>query len=111
SSALRDYSFAGRADFIAIEEVLQMIGSGKHTGCLSLEKHDNRVDVYIHRGQIAFLDPHHVVRRVLPGTTTMAYREIAAETMREAEKRHARDGVPVFLTLAEMGELKGCDLR
>ena len=111
SSALQDYSFAGRADFIAIEEVLQMIGSGKHTGCLSLEKHDNRIDLYIHRGQVAFLDPHHIVRRVLPGNTAMAYREITAETMQEAERRHSRDGVPVFLTLAELGEFKANDLR
>lgn len=110
-SGPQDYSFAGRADFIAIEEVLQMIGSGKHTGCLSLEKHDNRLDIYMQRGQIAFLDPHHLVRRVLPGANAMRYREITAGTMEEAERRHAREGVPVFLSLAEKGEFKEHDMR
>jgi hypothetical protein len=110
-SGPKDYSFAGRTDFIAIEEVLQMIGSGKHTGCLGLEKHDNRLDIYINRGQIAFLDPHHIVRRVLPGTTTMKYREIAATTIEEAVQRHAQEGVPVFMTLAERGEFKEHDVR
>lgn len=111
ASGPQDYSFAGRADFIAIEEVLQMIGSGKHTGCVSLEKPDNRLDIYIHRGQIALLDPHHLVRRVLPGANQMAYREITAERLEEAERHHARDGVPVVIGLAESGEFKDFDKR
>ena len=107
----KDYSFAGRCDFIALEEVLQMLGAGKHCGCLSLEKHDNRVDIYIKDGRIAFLDPHHIVRRVLPGRTAMDYREISAATMARAEKRHSEEGIPVFVTLAEENILHGLDVR
>ena len=33
-----DYSFAGRADFIRIEEVLQLLGSGNYSGMLGIEK-------------------------------------------------------------------------
>ncbi|MFO1052826.1 MAG: DUF4388 domain-containing protein [Planctomycetota bacterium] len=107
----QDYSFAGRADFIAIEEVLQMLGSGKHTGCLSLEKHDNRLDLYIHRGQIAFLDPHHLVRRVLPGATPMDYREIGAEQLALAERAHREQRTPVVLSLHASGVFRNADVK
>src|SRR4030095_2960203 len=43
----REYSFAGRTDFIPVEEVMQLLGAGKHTGCLSLERADNRVDMWL----------------------------------------------------------------
>ncbi|MGE0142042.1 MAG: DUF4388 domain-containing protein [Planctomycetota bacterium] len=111
SSGPQDYSFAGRADFIAIEEVLQMLGSGKHTGCLSLEKHDNRLDIFIQRGVIAFLDPHAVVRRVLPGATPMEYREIGADLLARAQVRHREEGTPTVLTLHEAGVFRGAELR
>lgn len=111
ASGPQDYSFAGRADFIAIEEVLQMLGSGKYTGCLSLEKHDNRLDVYFQRGQIAFLDPHHLVRRVLPGVTPMDYREIGGDALQAAERRHREQGIPVIVTLFESGVFRAADFR
>ncbi|MBK8974459.1 MAG: DUF4388 domain-containing protein [Planctomycetes bacterium] len=107
----QDYSFAGRCDFIALEEVMQMLGAGKHCGCLSLEKHDNRIDIYIEAGRIRYLDPHHVVRRVLPGSTPMQYREIPAQVMEIAERRHAKEGVPVFITLGESNIFNGLDAR
>ena len=44
-STAKDFNFAGRTDFISVEEVLQMLSSGKHLGCLSLEKSDNRLDI------------------------------------------------------------------
>ncbi len=107
----QDYSFAGRCDFIALEEVLQMLGAGKHCGCLSLEKDDNRLDIYINRGQIAFLDPHHIVRRVLPGATPMQYREIPADALELAERRHSREGIPSFVTLVENGVFRRDEAR
>ncbi len=110
-SGPRDFSFAGRADFISIEEVMQMLGSGKHTGCLGLEKHDNRLDVYIQRGQITLLDAHHLVRRVMPGQSPMQYREISAEQIRAAEHRHTQEGTPLLLALAEAGVFKDMELR
>ena len=75
TSGARDFNFAGRTDFIPVEEVLQMLASGKHLGCLSLEKGDNRLDVYLRDGRVWFLDPHHMIRRVLPGDS-MRHREI-----------------------------------
>lgn len=105
-----DYSFAGKADFISQEEVLQMLGSGKHTGCLSLEKDDNRLDVYFLNGLIAFLDPHRFIRRVLPSPDRVTYREIAEELMREAEVEHAQSKTPICLTLLEKGFFKKAEL-
>ncbi|MDA1223022.1 MAG: DUF4388 domain-containing protein, partial [Planctomycetota bacterium] len=49
----RDFSFAGRSDFIALEEVLQMIGAGRHTGRLQLENAGNRIDIYVRGGRVA----------------------------------------------------------
>ncbi|MHC5062656.1 MAG: DUF4388 domain-containing protein [Planctomycetota bacterium] len=110
-SAPRDYSFAGRADFISLEEVLQLLGSGKHMGCLSLERHDNRIDIYLNGGQVAFLDPHHLERRILPGVGPMNYREISLETMAKAEKDHADTRTPLFLALEKLGEFKELDIK
>jgi hypothetical protein len=107
----RDFSFAGRSDFISLEEVMQMLGAGKHTGRLSIEKQDNRLDLYIQRGQITFLDPHHLVRRVMPGQSPMQYREISSEQLQLAESRRAQDGMPVLLALADAGAFKDLDLR
>ncbi|MFK7741875.1 MAG: DUF4388 domain-containing protein [Planctomycetota bacterium] len=105
----KDFNFAGRTDFIAVEEVMQMLGSGKHLGCLSLEKGDNRLDIYIDEGRIWHLDPHNIVRRVLPGNT-MQHREIPETVIREAEALHAQDNVPVLLTLVERGVLERDEL-
>ena len=110
TSGARDFNFAGRTDFISVEEVLQMLSSGKHLGCLSLEKGDNRLDVYLRDGRIWFLDPHHLIRRVLPGDS-MRHREIPETQVIEAESRRARDGVPVLMTLAERGVFRKDELR
>lgn len=111
SSIARDFNFAGRTDFISVEEVMQMLSSGKHLGCLSLEKGDNRIDIYIRDGRIWFLDPHHMIRRVLPGGNSMRHREIPETAITEAEGRRARDGVPVMLSLYEKGLFKQEELR
>lgn len=98
----QDFNFAGRTDFISVEEVLQMLASGKHLGCLSLEKGDNRVDIYIKDGRVFFLDPHHLARRVLPGDG-MKHQEIPEIEISGAESRRAQEGVPVIVSLAEKG--------
>lgn len=110
TSGARDFNFAGRTDFISVEEVLQMLSSGKHLGCLSLEKGDNRLDIYLKDGRVWFLDPHHIVRRVLPGDA-MRHREISEANVAEAESRRAREGVPVLVTLHEKGVFKQGELR
>lgn len=110
TSGAHDFSFAGRTDFISVEEVMQMLSSGKHLGCLSLEKGDNRLDTYLKDGRIFFLDPHHMIRRVLPGDS-MRHREIAETLVTEAESRRAREGVPVLVTLQEKGVFKADELR
>lgn len=107
----RDFSFAGRTDFITVEEVLQMLGGGKHVGCLSLEKGDNRLDIYLKDGLVAFLDPHHMIRRVMPTTDRMRHREIPEGVVALAEAERKQNGTPVFLTLMEQGHFKAGELR
>lgn len=111
NSGTKDFNFAGRTDFISVEEVMQMLSSGKHLGCLSLEKGDNRLDIYLKEGRIFFLDPHHLIRRVLPGSDSMRHREIPEAAITEAESRRARDGVPVILSLHEKGAFQNTELR
>jgi hypothetical protein len=102
NSGGQDFNFAGRTDFISVEEVLQMLAAGKHLGCLSLEKGDNRLDVYLKDGRVFFLDPHHLARRVMPGDS-MCHQEISEAVITEAESLRAKDGVPVMLTLLNKG--------
>ena len=110
TSGAKDFNFAGRTDFISVEEVLQMLSSGKHLGCLSLEKGDNRLDIYLKDGRVFFLDPHHMIRRVL-AVDSMRHREIPETAVTEAESRRAREGVPVMLSLQEKGVFKKDELR
>lgn len=107
----REYSFAGLADFISLEEVLQLLGGGNHRGCLTLEKHDNRLDIYLNCGHIAYFDPHHMIRRLLPMQSNMNYREVSQKDVEAAEERHAKEGVPIFTTLKEAGYFKERELR
>lgn len=109
TSAADDFNFAGRTDFISVEEVMQMLAAGKHLGCLSLEKADNRVDVYIGDGRVWFLDPHHLRRRVLPRSDRMGLREISDEQVLAAEEARAEEGVPCILTLAQRGVIPAAE--
>lgn len=109
-STNQDFSFAGRTDFIAVEEVLQMLASGKHLGVLSLETGDNRLDIYLKDGRILFLDPHHLIRRVMPGDP-MRHREIPENAVTQAEVVRAKTGRPIVLSLHEAGHIKREELR
>lgn len=111
SGASRDFSFAGRTDFISVEEVMQMLSSGKHVGCLTLEKADNRLDIYLKDGRVVFLDSHHVVRRVMPGGDAMRHREIPEAAVTAAESARAKTGKPALLALFEAGHFKKDELR
>lgn len=102
NSGGQDFNFAGRTDFISAEEVLQMLAAGKHLGCLSLEKGDNRVDIYLKDGRVFFLDPHHLTRWVMP-SDGMTHQEIPEAAIGVAESRRAKEGVPVVISLAERG--------
>lgn len=106
----QDFSFAGRADFISVEEVLQLLSSGKYNGMLGLEKDDNRVDLFIRGGMVIFFDPHHLIRRVLPGHNSMNYREIPVELIQKAEVLKSQHGTPLLVGLAELGFLKEGEL-
>ncbi len=107
----RDFSFAGRTDFISVEEVLQMLSAGKHLGCLSLEKADNRLDIYLKDGMVAFLDPHQLTRRVMPTGDQMRHREIPEGVLALAEVERKQAGRPVMLTLVEQGYFKAGEMR
>lgn len=110
NTGTKDFNFAGRTDFISVEEVMQMLASGKHLGCLSLEKDDNRLDIYLKDGRIFFLDPHHMIRRVLPGDS-MRHREIAESAITAAETARAKEGKPVLVSLQEQGVFRTEELR
>ena len=107
----QDFNFASRTDFLSLEEVMQMLGTGKHTGCLSLEKADNRLDIYLHSGRVAFLDPHHMIRRVIPAEDVLHQREIPAEDVAAAEQQRGVDGSPVLLQLIEGGHFPFQEVR
>lgn len=109
--APREYSFAGRADFISLEEVLQLLGAGKHRGRLTLEKPDNRIDIFVDNSVVAFLDPHRFIRRVLPMSNKMNYREVSTEMLERAEQRHADEGLPIFISLHRDGFFRDGELR
>jgi hypothetical protein len=110
NSGTKDFNFAGRTDFISVEEVMQMLAAGKHLGCLSLEKADNRLDIYLKDGRIFFLDPHHMIRRVLPGDS-MRHREIPEATITQAQAARAKAGTPLLLALQELGVFRREELR
>jgi len=106
-----DFNFAGRTDFISVEEVLQMLSSGKHVGCLSCEKADNRLDIYMKEGRIVFLDPHRMIRRVIPSKDAMRHREITENAVHKAEAARTASGRPVLLSLHDDGLFRREELR
>jgi Domain of unknown function (DUF4388) len=107
----RDFNFAGRTDFISVEEVLQMLSAGKHLGCLSLEKADNRLDIYLKDGRVSFLDPHHMIRRVLPTNDMMRYREIPEAAVADAERERVSKGTPLLIALHEKSCFRAEEMR
>jgi len=110
NTGTKDFNFAGRTDFISAEEVMQMLAAGKHLGCLSLEKDDNRLDIYLKDGRVFFLDPHHMIRRVLPGDS-MRHREIPESAISAAETARAKEGTPVLIGLKDQGVFRSEELR
>ena len=106
-----DFNFASRTDFLSIEEVLQMLAAGKHKGCLSIEKADNRLDVYMRDGRIVWLDPHHVNRRVIPASDMLRQRELSVAAIEAAEAERTRSGRPIVLALADAGCFKRDEAR
>lgn len=98
-----DFNFAGRTDFISLEEVLQMLAVGKHQGCLSIEKADNRLDIHMRDGRVVLLDPHHMIRRVVTSSDSMRHREIPEAAIQRAEAERTAKGTPILLSLHNQG--------
>jgi hypothetical protein len=111
SHGSQDFNFASRTDFLSLDEVLQMLAAGKHHGCLSLEKADNRLDVYMRESRIVFLDPHHMIRRVIPAADSLRQREIPVAALTEAEAQRPKTGRPVLLSLFDAGHFRKEELR
>ena len=107
----QDFNFASRTDFLSLEEVLQMLAAGKHCGCLSLEKADNRLDIYMRDGRIVYLDPHHLTRRVIPASDSLHQRELPAAAVEVAEAERTRSGRPIVLALFDSGHFRKDELR
>jgi len=105
------FSFAGLTDFISVEEVLQLLGAGKHTGCLTLENASNHIDVYLNAGRLAFLNPRTLLRRMFPTRDAMGAREIPERLLQAASKAFEKSGVPIALTLHQHGFLRDNEVR
>lgn len=109
--APKDYHLAGRADFISMDELLQLLAAGKHTGQLSLQNPEARLDIWFKDGLIAFIDPHTLRQRLIPGRGMTRWREIPQDLLLEANEIRATQGTPVLLTLHERGFLKNDELK
>ncbi|MCB9890372.1 MAG: DUF4388 domain-containing protein, partial [Planctomycetes bacterium] len=107
----KDYHLAGRADFISMDELLQLLASGKHTGQLSLQNPEARLDIWFKNGLIAFIDPHCLRQRLIQGRGLNRWREIPPDLLLEANEIRGTNGTPVLLTLHERGFLKSDELR
>lgn len=97
--APRDCSFSGKTDFISIEDVLQMLAAGKHSGCLTIETQLDRLDVWLSDGRIAFLDPHRIERRRLPASASDELRQISASELEVARAGRPQHRQPLLLNL------------
>ena len=108
--APKDFHLAGRADFISMDELLQLLAAGKHTGQLSLQNPEARLDIWFKDGLIAFIDPHCLNQRLIPGRGLTRWREIPQDLLNEANEIRSTEGTPVLLTLHERGFLKADEL-
>ncbi len=106
----QEFSFAGQADFISIQEVLQLLSGGGYSGMLALEKADNRLDLFIKNGMIVMFDSHHLMRRVLPGQDALHYREIPMDLIAQAEEMKKSTGLPLLVGLNRLGYLRDEEL-
>jgi hypothetical protein len=103
----RDFHLAGRADFISMDELLQLLSAGKHTGLLNVERADTQLDIYLGKGTVAFVDPHWLMQRLFRDPTQMAgFREVAQDSLDLANAARTAEGKPIALTLLEGGFFK-----
>ncbi len=109
--AVPDFDFAGRSGFITLDELLQLLGAGKHTGRLVLEKPSRRLDLWLKDGLIAFVDPLRLNQRLIHGKGQTKWREIPQELYDEANELRTAEDRPIFLTLVERGFLKEDEVK
>lgn len=107
----RDFSFAGNSDFIPINEVIQLLGGGKHRGVLVLEKEDLELDIYFENSLITFISPHQLGRRILPAREGMPYKEVPATVATLADRNFGIETKPLAITLAEEGIIRKDDIK
>lgn len=105
------FSLGGLSDFISVEEVLQLLGAGKHTGRLRFEHGGSKLDVYFRNGHVAFINPSRLQRRVLPTRDPMACREIPQKVLDAAESAFVANGKPLVETLHEHKLFRESEVR
>ena len=101
-----DYHLAGRADFIRLHELLQLLSSGKHTGRLMVERAETQIDLYMLNGSVGFVDPHQFSQRMIRGKGLSPWREIPEALSEEANRVRLEEGVPILMTLKNRGYFK-----
>lgn len=110
--APKDFHLAGRADFISMDELLQLLASGKHTGRLALHSPHSVLDLYFKNGLIAFVDPHSFNQRLIQTEGRLSkWREIPQDVLNRANERRATENIPVLLGLRDLGFFKDEELR
>src|SRR5262249_54145286 len=79
--------------------------------CLSLEKADNRLDIYMKEGRLVFLDPHRMIRRVIPSADAMRHREIPEQVGTKAEAGRTATRRPAIPCPRDDGVFRKDELR
>ncbi|MCB9872442.1 MAG: DUF4388 domain-containing protein [Planctomycetes bacterium] len=107
----RNFSFAGRTEFIPIVEILQLIGGASNRGQLIIEAGTFRLDLYFDEGAIAYFDPFQCSRRLLPLTGYGDLREIPKPALARAERQKAADDTPLVKSFVEQGLIQPYEAR
>ncbi len=109
--AVPDFDFAGRSAFITLEELLQLLSAGKHSGVLLLEDQKDRLDLWMRNGSVAFIDPHRLKQRLIHGQGQTKWREIPKDLHEIVNEARTVEGRPILLSLLEQGFLKEGEIK
>ena len=103
-----DVAFQGRLASWSVQDLLGVLDASGRTGQFRIQSADQVAILHVHRGEIVLvtcLDPDEYARG---STLDVGDRSLALTARAAAEQRAT--GKPLFVTLAEAGELPHCDL-
>lgn len=108
-----EYFFAltGRSDFISVNEVVQMLYSGRHSGSFTLDTAHNSTDLHFVQGQVVCVDPVRLQGRSFTPARAEQPVTIDRDAVDDATRRRAEDGTPILHGLLEAGALRRLSLQ